>query len=324
MAFIDEIAFHAKAGDGGNGVIRWRQEKFIAKGGPAGGDGGRGGDVYIEAVRDIHILTQYRHKKEFKADPGEHGGGKSFHGGNGDDLVIKLPVGSVVTNLQTGEKYHLLEDEQKIKLLKGGRGGFGNEHYKSSLLTTPKKQSDGKPAEEADFTVELELFADVGLIGLPNAGKSSLLNMVTNAEAKVGDYAFTTLDPNLGAIFGYILADIPGIIEGASVGKGLGTKFLRHIKRTKMLAHLISFQNPNMMKAYKEVRTELETYGQGLEDKEEIIILTKTDTIEDPKLIAKKVKEFEKLGKPVFALSLYDDESLKFFKDELVKMLRKK
>lgn len=339
MAFVDEMKLFAKAGNGGDGVIRWRQEKFIAKGGPAGGNGGNGGNVYAEGIRDIHILAQYRHQKEYKADRGEDGGGKSFFGANGKDLVIKFPVGSVITRKSTGEKYHILQEGQKILLLKGGRGGKGNEHFKSSLLTTPKKQTNGKPGEEDHFSIELELFADIGLVGLPNAGKSSLLNMITNAEAKVGDYAFTTLDPNLGAFFGYIVADIPGIIEGASTGKGLGTKFLRHIKRTKMIAHLVSFENLNpaedggagMMKVYKEIRKELKTYGNGLDEKDEVIVLTKTDVVKDGptklttagKLIAKKVKEFEKLGKPVFVLSLYDDASIKHLRDEWVKLLKK-
>jgi GTP-binding protein len=335
MAFIDEIKIFAKAGDGGNGVIRWRQEKFIAKGGPAGGDGGRGGDVYIEAVRDIHILGQYRHKKEFEAPRGADGGSKSFHGANGEPLILKLPVGSVVVNQETGMEYSLIAEGQREKILKGGSGGKGNEHFKSSIHTTPKKQTDGRIGEQGNFTVELELFADIGLVGLPNAGKSSLLNMITNADAKVGDYAFTTLDPNLGDFYGYIIADIPGIIEGASEGKGLGTKFLRHIKRTKMLAHLISFDNENtkkggMMKVYKEIRKELKKYGNDLDTKEEMIVLTKTDVVKDgptkantsEKQIEKKVKEFEKLGKTVFTLSLYDDASIKRLRDAWVKLLK--
>jgi GTP-binding protein len=327
MAFVDEIKIHAQAGTGGNGVIRWRQEKFIAKGGPNGGDGGRGGNVFVEAVRDIHILAQYRHKKEYHAGRGGDGGGKSFHGANGEDLVLKLPVGSKIKNLDTGMEYSLEKEGDRVRILKGGSGGRGNEHFKSSLNTTPKKQTDGRPGEEGDFSIELELFADIGLVGFPNAGKSSLLNMVTNAGAKVGDYAFTTLDPNLGDFYGCIIADIPGLIEGASEGKGLGTKFLRHIKRTKVLAHLISFENlsagsTGMMKAYKAIRKELETYGGDLDEKEEIIILTKTDITEE-KIVARETAKFEKLGKLVFVLSLYDDESVKTLRDGLVKILKK-
>ena len=335
MAFIDEIKIYAEAGRGGNGVVRWRQEKFIPKGGPAGGDAGRGGNFYVLAVRDVHILSKYKAKKSFSAGRGEDGGKKSLHGKNGDDFVLELPIGSIVTNLDTDEKWQLAQEGQKILLLKGGYGGFGNEHFKSSTNTTPKEWRPGKEGEKGNFKIELELFADLGLIGLPNAGKTSLLNSLTNAEAKVGDYAFTTLDPNLGNFYGYIIADIPGIIEGASEGKGLGVKFLRHIKRTKMLAHLVSFENSKMLQSYKEIRKELAKYDKklglgedGLSEKKEIIILTKSDVIDDPKIIAKKVKEFKKLGagksqKEVFTLSLFDDKMVKKFKDELAKILKK-
>lgn len=336
MAFVDEIKFYAKAGDGGDGVVRWRQEKFIPKGGPAGGDGGRGGDFYAVAVRDIGILAKYKSKTRFEAERGEDGGKKSLHGAQGEDLMFELPVGSIITNTNTGEQWQLTEEGQKAMLLKGGFGGFGNEHFKSSRDVAPKKANKGGPGEEGDFHVELQIFADVGLVGLPNAGKSSLLNMITNAKAKVADYAFTTLDPNLGDFYGYIIADIPGIIEGAAEGKGLGIKFLRHVKRTRMLAHLISFENENpengtsMMATYKQIRAELEKYDKehklgedGLSQKEEIIILTKIDLIKDSDLQEKKIKEFSKLNKKVFTLSLYDDQSIKQLADSLTQILEK-
>jgi len=322
MAFIDEMKISAAAGRGGDGVVRWRQEKFIPRGGPAGGDGGRGGDFHILAVRDVHILSKYKAKKEFSADRGEDGGNKSLHGKAGEDFFLELPIGSIVTNLDTDETWQLTEEGQKFLILKGGYGGFGNEYFKSSTNTTPKESRPGQEGEKGNFKIELELFADFGLIGLPNAGKTSLLNALTNAGARVGDYAFTTLDPNLGDFYGYIIADIPGLIEGASEGKGLGVKFLRHIKRTKMLAHLISFENPNLLKSYKEIRKELEKYGQDLDKKEELIILSKTDIVTDPKILDREKKKFEKMGKKVFLLSLYDDKLVKKLSDALAKILK--
>jgi GTP-binding protein len=335
MAFVDEMKMLAEAGRGGNGVVRWRQEKFIPKGGPAGGDAGRGGDFYVLGVRDVHILSKYTAKKSFSAGRGEDGGNKNLHGKNGEDFVLKLPIGSIITNLDTDENWQLEKEGQKILLLRGGYGGFGNEHFKSSTNTTPRESREGAFGEKGNFKIELELFADIGLIGLPNAGKTSLLNSLTNAQARVGDYAFTTLDPNLGDFYGYIIADIPGVIEGAAEGKGLGVKFLRHIKRTKMLAHLISFENlssrtTGMMKVYKEIRKELAKYDKklnlgvdGLSTKDEIIVLTKSDVIDDLRVIAKKVAEFKNLKKKVFVLSLFDDKMVKKFSDELIKILKK-
>ncbi len=331
MAFVDELKIHIEAGKGGEGVERWRHEKGKEFGGPSGGDGGKGGSVFAVGSRDLGLLFSYRHKKSFSAEHGSAGAKNSLHGKNGEDLTIKLPIGSVVTNLKTKKVVHVLTEHERILLLKGGDGGFGNEHFKSSTNQQPKKTTPGYPGEEGDFYIELQLVVDVGFAGFPNAGKSSLLNALTNASAKIGSYQFTTLEPNLGALFGYILADIPGLIEGASEGKGLGHKFLRHIKRTKMIAHLISLENEDVMEAYKTIRRELEQYDEGpvlsgvegLGEKEEIIILTKTDLV-DEKQLKKAKKELAGLKKKVFALSVYDDASLKEFSDALIKLLRKK
>ena len=323
MAFVDELQLTAKAGNGGNGVVRWRQEKFIAKGGPAGGDGGRGGDVYFRAVTNLSKLADYSQKPDFRAGNGIPGGSKSLHGANGDDLYIDVPVGSYITNLDTNEVYEFEYDGKTLLALRGGKGGLGNERFKSSTNTTPYESTPGAVGESGRFFVEIRLFADAGLIGLPSAGKSSLLNALTNAKSKVGAYHFTTLEPHLGALYGMVLADIPGLIEGASEGKGLGYKFLRHIKRTKFLVHLVSFElGADMMKEYKAIRNELFSYDESLAEKDEIILLTKTDLV-DGKIVKEKVKEFKKLKKPVFIISLYDDESVKEFKDELVKILKK-
>ncbi len=321
MAFLDEITINATAGKGGDGVVRWRHEKFIAKGGPNGGDGGKGGDVYVRAIRSLRVLDVYKSKKEYNAPNGEDGGNRSFKGANGAKLYLDFPIGSTITNTISGEVYELTKEHQEIKVLAGGFGGYGNEHFKSSTNRSPDKGTDGKPGEHAVFHITVTLIADIGLIGFPNAGKSSLLNALTNATAKVGDYPFTTLDPNLGDLHGFIIADIPGLIEGASDGKGLGHKFLRHINKTKVLVHLISFEQLTMMKSYETIRNELEKYNEALAQKDEIILLTKTDIVSQEVLDA-TVKKFEKLSKPVFTVTLFDEGSVKDFKDELIKILK--
>jgi GTP-binding protein len=321
MALIDEIQFHAKAGDGGNGVVRWRHEKGKEFSGAAGGNAGPGGDVYVRAVRDTDILARHKSVKQFEAGRGEDGRSLSQHGAAGEDRYIDLPIGSVITNQKTNRVVELIEEGQVSKILHGGRGGLGNEHFKASTNVKPEQSTPGMAGEEADFTVELSLIADAGLIGLPNAGKSSLLNALTSAHSKIGAYAFTTIDPHLGVMQGYILADIPGLIEGASEGKGLGHKFLRHVKRTKRLLHLVSLENENIEETYLTVRKELEKYGDGLPEKPETIVLTKTD-MSNPADIAKAHKILSKYNKDIIEVTVLDDASIKKSGEEIMKRLR--
>ena len=321
MAFIDELKIHLKSGNGGNGVVRWLHEKGIDHAGPAGGNGGKGGDVYLKTLRDVGILNKYKNIKEFSAERGQDGMKKSMHGSDGGDFYFELPIGSIVTNLTTREKFELNTEGEEIKVLNGGKGGLGNEYFKSSRNIAPEQFSLGKRGEEPEFNIELQLVADAGFVGLPNAGKSSLINALTNTKSKVASYQFTTLEPHLGDMHGFILADIPGLIEGASEGKGLGHKFLRHIKRTKMILHCVSLESSKPLKDYLIIRKELENYSDALAEKKEIVILTKTDEVDE-----KRVKEVKKIiakkNKDILEVSILDDNSVKNLKDTLIKKLR--
>lgn len=321
MAFVDEITLHLKAGDGGNGIVSWLHEKGKEFMGPAGGDGGKGGDVYFKAVRDIARLASYRYGNLFAAGRGGAGERKSRHGKDGADVELEVPIGSVITNRKTGRAFELLKEGERIRVLHGGRGGFGNEHFKSSRNVRPRESTSGRAGEEADFHVELRLFADAGLIGLPNAGKSSLLNELTSARAKVGAYQFTTLEPNLGAFDGFILADIPGLIEGASEGRGLGVKFLRHITRTKLLLHCIALDQEHLPRVYATVRGELIAHAPELGEKKEVIVLTKADTRTQAE-IKKAVTALRRKNRDVLVVSIIDDALLKEFKEKLLAMLK--
>jgi GTP-binding protein len=323
MALLDEVKLYIKAGRGGDGVVRWRQEKGKPLSGPGGGNGGNGGDVYAFAVPDIGYLDFYRTKKDFAAAHGEPGGNWGRKGPDGADLILQFPVGTTLTNKETGETFELNEKDQKVLILKGGRGGLGNEYFKSSRNTSPKECTPGKSGEDADFDVQLRLFADVGLVGLPSAGKSTLINALTNAKSKVAEYHFTTLDPHLGAFYEFIIADIPGLIEGASDGKGLGTKFLKHIARTKAIAHVLALDTEDIVNDYTSIKAELKNHDPLLAEKNEIIIFTKSDMV-DEKTVKEKMKLMAKhtKGKANFVVSMYDDKSMKELSDGLVKFLR--
>jgi len=321
MAFIDEMVLVARAGNGGNGVVRFLHEKGKEFGGPAGGDGGNGGNIIFRGVRDIQVLSKYRGHGAFRAVKGSDGGNKEMAGKNGEDHIIDVPVGAVITRKNSHQSFEILEDGQEVIALKGGRGGMGNAHFKSSTNQYPDKAIPGQAGEEASFKVELRIIADVGLIGLPNAGKSSLLNAFTKAHAKVGAYAFTTLEPHLGVFHGYIMADIPGLIEGAAEGRGLGHNFLRHVSRTKLLIHCVASDSEDLIRDYNTVRKEITDYSEELSRKPEIIFLTKTDLL-SPEALDEARKLFTSKGFTVIPVSIIDDGLLKEAGDSLSRFLQ--
>jgi len=297
MHFLDQAKIFIRSGAGGPGAVSFRREKFIEYGGPDGGDGGKGGDIVFEAVEGLNTLIDFRYTQHFRAPRGKGGSGSNRTGAGGDDLVIKVPVG---TQIISDDKEHVLADltkaGERIVFLKGGDGGRGNASYKSATNRAPRQHGTGWPGEEMWVWLRLKLLADVGLVGLPNAGKSTFLNAVTNANAKVGDYPFTTLHPKLGVVRHkgreFVIADIPGLIEGAAEGAGIGDRFLGHIERTRVLLHLVDANNEDVAETYRTVRDELEAYGEGLEDKPEVLALNKSDTL-DEELIAALSGELE-------------------------------
>lgn len=323
MAFVDEAKIYAESGKGGDGVIRWLRTKESARGGPSGGDGGRGGDVILIGVRDISALSHYRYEKKFHAENGEAGKNELKHGKNGADILLKVPVGTVARIGETGEEYEITKEDEQIVLFRGGKGGLGNARFKSSTNQNPFQQTAGKSGKGADIELTLKIIADAGLIGLPNAGKSSLLNALTRAKSKIGAYPFTTLSPSLGEFYGRILADIPGLIEGASSGRGLGIKFLKHVERTGILFHLVSASQEDHLAAYREVRKEIELFGHGLADKLEIIVLSKIDLISEEECKIKVGLLARETGKEVLSVSVEDSKALKKFSDKLSNILEK-
>ncbi|RUM61478.1 MAG: GTPase ObgE [Persephonella sp.] len=329
MKFLDKAKIYVKAGDGGNGCVAFRREKFVRFGGPSGGDGGKGGDVILQADKRLTTLMDFKYKKHFKAERGQHGSGNNKHGKNGKDLIIKVPVGTVVKDSETGEIIaDLTENGQKVIVAKGGRGGRGNSAFKTSTRQAPDFAEEGKKGEERWIELELKLLADIGIIGFPNAGKSTLISTLSSAKPKIADYPFTTLTPVLGVLqldYGksVVLADIPGLIEGASKGQGLGHEFLRHIERTKALIHMIDisdFREKNPIEAFNIINNELKEYSPKLLEKPQIVVGNKIDILSDKSLIKELKDYFNKKGYPFVPISLATKEGIDELKNEIKKV----
>ncbi|MHB0954040.1 MAG: GTPase ObgE [Allorhizobium sp.] len=308
MKFLDEAKVYIRSGDGGAGSVSFRREKFIEFGGPDGGDGGRGGDVWVEAVNGLNTLIDFRFQQHFKAKTGQHGMGRNRTGANGGDVTLKVPVGTQIFEEDNETLIvDLTKEGQRYRLAAGGNGGFGNAHFKSSTNQAPNWANPGLEGEEKTVWLRLKLIADAGLVGLPNAGKSTFLATCTRARPKIANYPFTTLHPNLGVatIDGreFILADIPGLIEGAHEGVGIGDRFLGHVERTRVLLHLVSAQEENVGKAYKTVKHELDAYGGGLTDKPEIVALSQIDVLDEAELKKKAAALKRACGKTPLLLS---------------------
>src|SRR5665647_3219464 len=326
MKFLDEAKVYIGSGAGGNGCIAFRREKFIEFGGPSGGDGGRGGDVIVEAVNGLNTLIDYRYQQHFMAERGENGMGKDLHGAGGKDKIMKVPTGTQIYE-EDGET--LLADltrvGQRVLLAKGGNGGFGNAYFKTSTNQAPRRANPGQPGEERTIRLRLKLIADAGLVGLPNAGKSTFLARVTAAKPKIADYPFTTLHPQLGVVRvddrEFVLADLPGLIEGAHEGVGLGDRFLGHTERCRVLLHLVDGTGEDAGADYKTVRAELDAYGNGLEEKPEIVALSKSDSM-SPDLIKKQMAKLKKAaGKTPVLLSAASGQGVTETLRELFKII---
>ncbi len=318
MSFVDKVTVKATAGRGGNGKLSFRHEKFIDKGGPDGGDGGDGGDVILQANRNVNTLAAFRHKKDLKAEAGRPGEMRRKHGRSAPDLIIEVPIGTQASDNQGKVLVDLVEDGQRAIVAKGGRGGFGNAHFVSSRRQAPNFAEKGEPGENIELNLELKMIADVGLVGLPNAGKSTLLSKLSNARPEIADYPFTTLTPNLGVVdidksTSVLFADIPGLIEGAAAGKGLGHDFLRHIERTAVILHLIDAYIEDVAGTYQTVRAELEAYQPELIKRPEIVALTKVEGL-DKEIVVDLMGQLQRVidaSTPLFAISSHSGEGLK-------------
>ena len=329
--FTDYVKIHAQAGKGGNGAIAFRREKYVAAGGPDGGDGGKGGDVYFKVDKDANTLIEFRYKKKFKAENGENGEGGHRFGKSGEDLYIPVPIGTVVKDTTTNEVLaDLSEPGQVALILKGGRGGKGNSHFATSTRQAPRFAQDGEPGEEKELTLELKLLADVGLIGFPNVGKSTFLSVVTSATPKIANYHFTTIEPNLGVVkskYGdsFVIADIPGIIEGASEGIGLGIQFLRHIERTRLLLHFIDvsgIEGRNPVEDYYKVNEELKKYSEKLSKRTQIIVANKIDSMQDSSLYEELEKVAKEHNQKIFKISGVTGEGVEDLMNYVSKTLK--
>jgi GTP-binding protein len=331
--FIDEVKIRIKAGDGGNGCMAFRREKFVPKGGPSGGDGGHGGNVIMESSQRHNTLIHFRYNPEHKAQRGEHGMGSNCTGQDGHSIVVQVPVGTSVYNLETGELMHdFQQPDDRIVIAKGGRGGRGNQHFATPTHQAPREHELGKPGEEFALRLELKLLADIGLVGYPNAGKSTLISRISAAKPKIADYPFTTLEPNLGVVTvgeepdlqSFVVADVPGLIEGAHLGQGLGTQFLRHIERTRLLLHLVDVSDASgrtdAVEDFKVINQELENFGNGLLEKPMIVAATKIDAANPDKL--KKLRAHAKRRKLEFyAISAVTGEGVDELKWALARHL---
>lgn len=310
--FIDRVKIKVKAGDGGNGVTAFRREKFVPRGGPSGGDGGVGGSVWIEAEEGLNTLLHLRYNPEHKAERGRHGEGSNRYGKDGDDAIVKVPVGTQVYDAESNELlFDFTEPRQRWRAAKGGKGGWGNSHFATSTMQAPKYHYDGRPGEERELQLELKLLADVGLVGFPNAGKSTLISVISAAKPKIADYPFTTLEPNLGVVdLGdyrtFVVADIPGLIEGASEGAGLGDRFLRHVERTKVILHLVdvsSLSGRDPVSDYEIINRELANYDRDLAARPQIVVATKLDALDEPERLETLRDRAMKDAKPFLEIS---------------------